>query len=218
MRETARLSFGQRGGSSARGESAHFSEPPGSCREKLRKVSTGIKLLAKGLCADMNRRQEVAAIHGRPSGTRVGLNVVVAALLLIGCTNEPHQAVDTTTADVIALPNSHPAVLLLNDEPSYQQFVDGATERDLEFLCAQSGWRLCLVQAEGVLAVIPFDNPASAAIRIESDGLATGELTIPIGSNDSFGLRSSGGEVTVVLEINGREAGSMMGLLPDSNG
>lgn len=139
------------------------------------------------------------------------LVVGISAVLLNSGSDSPVADAGTSAS----VPDSHPAAQLFADGiPSYQSATDTIAASGHPHLCSdnrQSDWSLCLVYADGVLAVITFDNPQETVARIAGDGLG-GEVTLPIDGNRLIGFASSGGQIRLIVERDGEYAGGGIGM------
>ncbi len=103
----------------------------------------------------------------------------------------------------VELADSHPAKRLLDAGASNSEtFATAASEQDLSYVCATGGgpttWEICLVAADDVLAVVPFNGlPGLSAV------LSGGYLTQPISvsmSDGPLGIPNTGPGARVAIE------------------
>lgn len=112
----------------------------------------------------------------------------------------------------IDVPASHAAHRLAAD--GYP--IDGSPDQGA--LCAQSGWRICLVLENGILAVVAFGNPNSTAITLEGSALPYGPVTLPLPGGTVVGIESPGGSITGTVLVDGEWAGELTGTLNEASG
>lgn len=111
----------------------------------------------------------------------------------------------------IDVPGSHAAHRLAADGyPSDRSPVHGA-------LCAQSGWQICLVQENGILAVVAFGNPDNTAITLEGSALPYGPITLPLPGDTVVGIESPGGSITGTVLVDGEWAGELNGMVNEAD-
>ncbi|MFP5331085.1 MAG: hypothetical protein ACLGHX_01780, partial [Acidimicrobiia bacterium] len=109
----------------------------------------------------------------------------------------------------IDVPASHAAHRLAADSyPIDGSSVDGA-------LCARSGWQICLVLENGILAVVAFDNPDSTTITLEGSAFPYGPITLPVPGDTVVGIESPGGSITGTVVIDGEWAGELFGTIEE---
>lgn len=140
----------------------------------------------------------------------VVLVVGIGAVLLTNGRDGPVGDPGTSAS----VPDSHPAAQLVADgNPSYGTVEEALTGGGHEsWGCGfnrDTDWQLCYVYADGVLALITFDNPQGTTARIIGDDGLPGEVTVPIDGSQLLGIASSGGQVRVIVERDGEFAGSM---------
>lgn len=112
----------------------------------------------------------------------------------------------------IDVPASHAAHRLAADgDPSEGSPEDGA-------LCGESGWRICLVLENGILAVVAFGNPDSTVITLEGSALPYGPITLPLPGDTVVGIESPGGSITGTVLVDGEWAGELMGTINEASG
>lgn len=114
----------------------------------------------------------------------------------------------------VDLPESHPATEYLLTGGGYDGFVAAASQSGGDFHCATGGWRLCLVQSDGILAIVPFDNEPGLTGAVTGSGVG-GTLTVPVGGDEPVAITSRGGEVEVVLRSDGSDRGRMTAQLAE---
>jgi hypothetical protein len=76
-------------------------------------------------------------------------------------------------AGIVEVPESHAAHHLLAD--GYP--TDGSPQYGA--VCAQSGWRICLVLDDGILAVVAFGNVNGTAVTLDGPAVSEGSITLP---------------------------------------
>lgn len=135
---------------------------------------------------------------------RVGFSVQVPGELT------PDPGGDYDRAHPLA--ESHPASrLIAGGATSMDAFSDAAHAQGLDFVCASGGqfpsWELCLVAADGVLAVVPFDSAQGLAAKI-SDPALTREVIVPLDTSIASGVRTIG-PTAVDIEYYGARIGGM---------
>ena len=173
-----------------------------------------------------------AAIHRRPRPrttlggglmrmTAVAVLVVAAGLVgvWIGRGTAPWATGPAAThvigaaQDLVDLPPTHPALQILADGyDTFDAFAEEATRRNLaHFACAEStGWQLCLLESDGILAVVPFGQHTGVA-HVQANGLS-GPVEVPLDIGHPVGLASSGSPWTVtVRDPQGNVIGSSSG-------
>lgn len=110
------------------------------------------------------------------------------------------------------VPASHAAHRLLAD--GYP--IDGSPQYGA--VCAESGWRICLVLDDGILAVVAFGNPDGTVVTLEGAALPEGPITFPATGDTVIGVESPGGSITATVLIAGEWAGELNGTLTEANG
>ena len=145
----------------------------------------------------------------RLSGFR--LPVLVLAAILVGCSTNGDQ----TTGDLVELSDDHPALAVLAAGPTFDEFLEVATEQNKQFVCAAGGqsdrWEVCLVLGNGVLAVVPFDVPSGLTGVVEGADL-DGAVSFPL-DGGAIGVLGGNSGVTLTLTLNGEMVGSVDGPL-----
>jgi hypothetical protein len=126
---------------------------------------------------------------------------------------QPEPTVVGADEDLVAIPDSHPALRLIADgATAIEEFTEAATRDKLRFICASGGvfltWELCLVAADGVLAVVPFENYAGLVATITAPGLS-GEVRILLDIERPVGVRSSLAGAIVEIDYLGQYMGSV---------
>ena len=109
----------------------------------------------------------------------------------------------------IDVPASHAARRLAEAGFPIDSPVDGA-------LCAASGWQICLVLENEILAVVAFGNPDSTVITLEGGALPYGPVTLPVPGDTVVGIESPGGSITGTVEIDGEWAGELFGTIDEA--
>lgn len=126
---------------------------------------------------------------------------------------DPSVAIDGAPEDLAQIPESHPAVELvdqgLNDQAS---MAAAATDQEIpNFSCARGGglpgWELCLIYAEGILAVVPFDGEPGLAARVRDPNLRR-DVLVPLHGTEPVGIANTGLHPTVIVEYLGEYVGS----------
>jgi hypothetical protein len=85
-------------------------------------------------------------------------------------------------------------------------------------LCAESGWRICLILDDGILAMVAFGNPDDTAVTLDGSALPYGPITVPLPGNTVLGIESPGGSITATVLIGGEWAGELTGPLGEASG
>jgi hypothetical protein len=85
-------------------------------------------------------------------------------------------------------------------------------------LCAESGWRICLILDDGILAMVAFGNPDDTAVTLDGSALPYGPITVPLPGNTVVGIESPGGSITATVLIGGEWAGELTGPLGEASG
>lgn len=135
--------------------------------------------------------------------------VLAALALTSGCSN-PIQGLSGSPTDLLEVPDSHPAVRILDSGATdYESFVEAAQRmEDLQFQCARGGlppWELCLVSDGGILAVVGFDEKPRMAARITDTSLNE-DVLVPLDHGRPVGVRNTGPQAVVDIEDSAGEA------------
>lgn len=146
-----------------------------------------------------------------------GLVVVLAAAVVIpSCSQPQSDGVENSIGSPVSLPESHPAAELLNQGARYPEFSAAAQSVGSGIVCSRAAWALCLVRANGVLAVVPLGAEVGTVASVDGDGWAEPVL-VPM-DGDVVALASGDEEIRVVLELGGATVGSMQGLDGETGG
>lgn len=136
--------------------------------------------------------------------TATGMVVLATVLLTSGCSN-PVQELAGSPRDLLEVPESHPAVQILDTGATdYESFVEAAERmEDLQFQCTRGGrsprWQLCLVSDRGILAVVGFDEQHGMAARIVDTGLNE-DVLVPLDHGRPVAVRNTGPQAVVDIE------------------
>lgn len=122
-------------------------------------------------------------------------------------------ALDGAPQDLAQIPESHPALGLVEQGLTDQASM-GAAAIDQEipnFSCARGGgfpgWELCLVYADGILAVVPFGGEPGLAARVRDPNLSR-DVLVPLDGFEPVGIANTGLRPTVIVEYLGEDVGS----------
>lgn len=142
------------------------------------------------------------------------LSLIVFITMAAGCSAGQADIVGAPE-DLTDVPEAHTVVQILDGgAAAYPDFVAAVERSGAEFHCMAGGTaQLCLVQDGDVLALVSFDNPNSMVARVTGGDLS-GEVRIPLGTDQPVGLQTNVGQVTVDIEQNGETIASMSG--PDT--
>lgn len=136
----------------------------------------------------------------------------------------PETGVEGAEGDLVDLTDTNPAIrILAQGGTSREAFAEAADAQGLSFTCAAGGappglgfdqWELCLVAADGVLAVVPFDGEPGLVARIRQQDLS-GDVLVPLDSNQPVGIRYTQPPAAGVdIEYFGEAVGSMSAPTP----
>lgn len=110
----------------------------------------------------------------------------------------------------VELANSHPAKRILDAGVSNSEtFATAASEQDLSYVCATGGgpttWEMCLVAANGVLAIVPF-NGSPGLTAVVSGGYLPHPTSVSM-SDGPLGIPNTGPGARVAIEYQGETIG-----------
>lgn len=139
--------------------------------------------------------------------------VLLVAVILAGCST----STGIESGEVVELADDHPAVAVLAAGPTFDEFLEFATEQNRQFVCAASGaadggpvkWEVCLVLGDGVLGVVPFDVPSGLTGVVEGADL-DGAVSFPL-DGGAIGIPGVDSGVTLTLTLDGEIVGSVEG-------
>jgi hypothetical protein len=138
---------------------------------------------------------------------RVLIVVLIVGSISVGCSNDDDGASD---GEVVQIPEEHPAALTLATAPTYEEFANVALAEDLRFVCAASStWQVCLLPADDLLAVVPFDVPPGLIGTVESGSLEEA-VSFPL-DQGAIGIAGVELSPTLTLELDGEVVGSVSG-------
>lgn len=129
----------------------------------------------------------------------------------------PQPTLEGAEEDLAELTDTHPAVRLLAEGATTREaFAEAALAEDLrDFSCASGGgfaefdlWELCLVLADGLLAVVPFDGEPGLVVRIVHPSL-TRDVVVPLDGDRPVGVRYPGSGARAEIEYLGLTVGGM---------
>ena len=129
---------------------------------------------------------------------------------------------DQTVGAVVQLPQSHPAAgLIARGVPDAATFADLARQEGLTFQCLASDMaQICLVYADGLLAVLPLVAGPGFTMTL-SGNVVDQEVAVPL-DEGGLAIPGPGGRFTAVIEdAGGQQVASMGGAFfpePQSSG
>lgn len=112
--------------------------------------------------------------------------------------------IEAATEDLTELVETHPAMrLLAQGATDHESFAEAASAQELQFTCAAGGgfppWELCLVAADGVLAVVPFEGIEGLVARVQDSHLTT-DVVVPLDTSQPVGILNTGPQASVDIE------------------
>ncbi len=114
---------------------------------------------------------------------------------------------------MVLVPNDHPAVALRIESATVPKFAEVAVETGVVYACSESGkpavWGVCLMRAEGVVAVVPFGNFDN--LEVLATGRNQADVSVPLSDDEIFGVVEPVGPVDLVIFSNGEEVGRLEG-------
>jgi|GEM_PF-2112837 len=142
---------------------------------------------------------------------RIGRGLLLVFLIIgsicAGCSNSDDE---TSDGDLVQVPDDHPAALTLATASTYEEFSQAALEEDLRFVCAETEtWQVCVLSADGILAVVPFDVPSGLTGTVESGSLDEA-VSLPL-DQGPVGIAGVDLSPTLTLEMDGEAVGSISG-------
>ena len=103
----------------------------------------------------------------------------------------------------------------------HDAFAAAAQAKDLSFTCAAGGglveWELCLVAADGVLAVVPFNSEPGLVARVSQPRLSR-DVLVPLDTNQLVGIQYTGLQATLDIEYLGETIVGRMSAPPPQPG
>ena len=137
----------------------------------------------------------------------VGAVFVVAFAACSGTSTQPEDI------RAVRVPNDHPAVALRIESATVPKFAEAAGETGVVFACSESGrpavWGVCVMRAEGVVAVVPFGNFGD--LEVLATGRNQADVNVPLSDDEIFGVVEPEGPVDLVIFANGEEVGRLEG-------
>ena len=77
------------------------------------------------------------------------------------------------------------------------------------------GWQVCLVEDDGVVAVIGPADAADMLVVIEGIGVPDGRVSVPAGGGSIIGVEGVSGYVTITVFLEGEQVGKVSGPLTE---
>lgn len=159
------------------------------------------------------------------------IGIVVAAAAMFGAfivLTGPDEPTDLPVVQVPESPDSGVQIELplaeVSDSHAVYSLQETATrfemppEVALRGMCGSggggNGWKVCLVEDDGVLAVIGTADTEDMLVVIEGSGVPGGQVSVSAGGGSIVGLEGVSGNVTITVFLDGYEAGELNGTLP----
>lgn len=159
------------------------------------------------------------------------IGIVVAVATVFGASillTSPNEQADPPVLQAPESPDSVEGIEPPLVEVSDSHAVHSLQETDTRFemppevalrgMCGSgggdSGWKVCLVKDDGVLAVIGSADADDMLVVIEGSGVPDGRISVPAGGGSIAGVEGVSGNVTITVFLDGYEVGQLDGPLP----
>ncbi len=156
---------------------------------------------------------------------------MVAAALVFGAfilVTNPDEQADPPVIQVPESPDSgerieHPLVEVSDSHAVYSlregdlrsDRFEMSQEVGLRTVCTGGeGWQVCLVEDDGVIAVIGRASADDMLVVIEGSGVPDGRVSVPAGEGSIIGVEDLSGYVTITVFLDGEQIGKFSGSLP----
>ena len=143
----------------------------------------------------------------RPQHCFIGAAILLALTACSGTSTQPEDS------RAVRVPSNHPAVALRIESATVPKFAEAAGETGVVFACSESGrpvvWGVCVMRAEGVVAVVPFGNFGD--LEVLATGRNQADVNVPLSDDQIFGVVEPEGPVDLVIFSNGEEVGRLEG-------
>lgn len=156
------------------------------------------------------------------------VGIVIAAVAMIGAfilVTSPDDQADPLVLQAPESPDSagsvEPPLVEVSESHAVYSLQETATrfemppEVALRGICGSGGgWKVCLVEDDGVLAVIGTADTDDMLVVLEGSGVPDGQVSVPAGGGSIVGLEGVSGNVTITVFLDGYKAGELSGPLP----
>lgn len=157
------------------------------------------------------------------------IGIVVATATVFGASillTSPDEQADTPVVQVPESPDSgeriEPPLVEVSDSHAVYSLREGgfrfemSQEVALRTVCAGGdGWQVCLVEDDGVVAVIGPAEADDMLVVLEGSGVPDGRVSVPAGGGSIIGVRGVSGYITITVFLDGEQVGKVSGPLPE---